>query len=134
MIRLAIELNCETSNERKLLDAITSLMETPNFSIDSKEVELVRGDVIRIDGYELMAAVNYHSAEAMAVVVHNNSTHLLVFVVPQGHINGGADLVNVKGRFIESYRYDQNDGDFNFFYAKALGKAIGMAIGDLSDV
>ena len=38
MVKVRIVINCETANERKLLDAIITLMETENFEIDSEVV------------------------------------------------------------------------------------------------
>ena len=40
------------------------------------------GDMFKLEGYELMAAINYHSSDAVAVVIHNNSTHLITAVIP----------------------------------------------------
>lgn len=87
------------------------------------------GDMFKLEGYELMAVINYHSSDAVAVVVHNNSTHLIAAVIP--HRQHGP-LMMQEARYVESWRYDEGD-DFNFFYGEAVDKAVGMAIGDLSD-
>lgn len=88
-----------------------------------------RGDIVKLDGYELMARLNYSASDAVAVVVHNNSTHLLVFVIP--HFEPDLEWYDHEGRYIANYRYD--DSDFLYQYRRALTQAAEMATGDLSD-
>lgn len=47
---------------------------------------MVRGERVALEGYELCATIGYASAAATAVVVHNNSTHYLVFVVDESEL------------------------------------------------
>lgn len=92
-----------------------------------------RGDEVLLHGYELCAAINYASAPAVAVVVHNHSTHYLVLVADVTTPRDGP-LMAGTGRFVKSWRYDNlPEGDIDLVYKTALDYATGMAVGFLSE-
>lgn len=91
-----------------------------------------KGDVVEIQGYELMAVIDYYSAPATAVVVHNHSTHFLVFVVKER--DKGTPLMAQLGTFIESFPYHSAPDEYvQLAYAAALMYASGLALGYESD-
>lgn len=95
---------------------------------------MTRGDIVNITGYEIMAVINYSSADAAAFVVHNNSTHVLVFAVSASIIDGYFSRDIDEGCFIAAYKYFEEDDDINIAYGLALAQAVGIAIGKESDV
>ncbi len=104
------------------------------------------GDTVCLKGYELMAVIDYIGGPAKAVVVHNNSTHILLFRVNIDEATQHELLMEGVGIHIAAWRYFPDgwryfpDGrrcndsyDFNVAYKLALTQATGMATGELSD-
>lgn len=90
-----------------------------------------RGEEFELQGYELMAVINYVSSNHVAIVVHNNSTHIIVgmaeFEYPRGPLMAG------KARLIAMYRYGTPVDAFHLAYERALTMAQGIALGEMSD-
>lgn len=92
-----------------------------------------RGDKVELRGYELMAVINYASSDSKAVVVHNNSSHILVLRSDE-EIPVGEPLVPTgEAIFITSFRYNGQGQTFTDMYRAALAEAVLMAVGDVSD-
>lgn len=89
------------------------------------------GDKFQLQGYELVAVIDYISAPAVAVVVHNNSTHLLVAFTEKA----AGPLMARDATLIESFRYAGGNWDdtWQVAYSGALHLAIGVALGHRSD-
>lgn len=94
---------------------------------------MTRGDIVNILGYEIMAAINYINADAAVVVAHNNSTHILIFVVDASMVDGNFNKDVDEGRFISAYPYFKEDYDIVIAYKLALQYAINIATGRDSD-
>ena len=91
----------------------------------------------KLSGYELCAAIDYAGAPSVAVVVHNHSTHYLVFVVEER--NATEPLMNHMGRLVDTFQYEPAPTDKSLEqwmhgqYEKALNLAVAMALGEESD-
>ncbi len=93
---------------------------------------MTRGDMVDLSGYDLMAAINYIAADAVIVVVHNNSSHFLLFVVEHGG-ERQEPLMAGKGRFVAAFKYFDEPGDMAKVYGPAVRLALNMAVGEASD-
>lgn len=92
-----------------------------------------RGDKVKLDGYELMAVINYVSAASRAVVVHNHSTHILIFRVDIEEGDNPELLMEGEGVYVAAFRYFDAPGDFNKVYGPAVRLALNVALGEADD-
>lgn len=91
---------------------------------------LISGDQVDLNGYDFMAQINHREGEAAYIVVHNNSTHVILAKSEQ--VAGGQDFAPLA-EFVASARYGDNEpydnnSDFGIAYALMLARAFQLAL------
>lgn len=80
-----------------------------------------KGDEIHSDGFDVVAQLDFAEGDGQVLVVHNNSTHLLVIIQPTKNA--------VYQYFEAAYPYYKEDGlDYATAYELALNLAVELAV------
>lgn len=77
------------------------------------------GDVVDVEGYEVVAQVAYADGPGHFILAHNNSSHILLFDQPDGE-----SLVY----YMAAWPYFESEGDYEKAYELALWQAVGLAL------
>src|SRR5580765_5152646 len=96
------------------------------------------GDLMNIQGFELVAKIDFASGEGQVVVMHNNSTHFLVASITDNDGEWKKYKPDHQYRFEGSFDYgtpcarvddeDQLQFEIKYQYRRALGQALAIVI------
>lgn len=87
---------------------------------------MTKGDVFKIDGYDLQATINYAEDAGQVLVMHNNSSHVLVATRDMYNVSGDAGATG-EAVLAEWFPYS-DDVPYQTAYREALRYAFPLAV------